>query len=278
VDHRDRADQVADYDAYWVPRGWAQQAPIKTESRIDTPRDGSKRKAGTVVVAGVAWAQHAASPRSRCRSTAARGGGDAGGDGVSDTWREWSYAWQATAGSHDVRVRATDLTGQTQTSTPAAPAPGRRRRMARHQDGPLVRLQLIDPTRMACPSGGAVGAGAAGVLSASGRSGRWPAPARRGSPPSPARHSSTRARCRWTPSPPASPPPTGRPSTCTSTWRCRGFAAAHATPATTTVPALRLDPSRGVSIRDSVLIGACCATHAAPSRRRSRRTWSARSR
>ena len=33
---------------------------------------------------------------------------------------------------------------------------------------------------------------------------------------------------------------------------------AHATPATITVPALRLAPSRGVSIRDSVLIGACC--------------------
>ena len=30
------------YDAYWIARGWAQQAPIKTESRIDTPR-GSTR-------------------------------------------------------------------------------------------------------------------------------------------------------------------------------------------------------------------------------------------
>src|SRR2546429_4227826 len=26
------------YDAYWVRRGWAQQAPIKTQSRIDTPK------------------------------------------------------------------------------------------------------------------------------------------------------------------------------------------------------------------------------------------------
>ena len=32
------ATTFADYDAYWVPRGWAQQAPIKTESRIDVPR------------------------------------------------------------------------------------------------------------------------------------------------------------------------------------------------------------------------------------------------
>ena len=28
----------ADFDAYWVPRGWSAQAPIKTQSRIDTPR------------------------------------------------------------------------------------------------------------------------------------------------------------------------------------------------------------------------------------------------
>ena len=46
------------FDAYWVQRGWAQQAPIKVESRIDTPRDGQSVAAGTIPVAGVAWAQH----------------------------------------------------------------------------------------------------------------------------------------------------------------------------------------------------------------------------
>jgi DMSO/TMAO reductase YedYZ molybdopterin-dependent catalytic subunit len=25
------------FDAYWVPRGWAKQAPVKTQSRIDVP-------------------------------------------------------------------------------------------------------------------------------------------------------------------------------------------------------------------------------------------------
>src|SRR5206468_7589190 len=34
------------YDAYWVKRGWAQQAPIKTESRIDTPRSSATLDAG----------------------------------------------------------------------------------------------------------------------------------------------------------------------------------------------------------------------------------------
>ncbi|SRR5216683_948790 len=36
----------------------SQQAPIKAESRIDTPKNGKSLTAGRVTVAGVAWAQH----------------------------------------------------------------------------------------------------------------------------------------------------------------------------------------------------------------------------
>src|SRR5439155_173205 len=50
--------RFADFDAYWVPRGWDRQAPIKTESRIDTPRDRDRPRAGRLMAAGVAWAQH----------------------------------------------------------------------------------------------------------------------------------------------------------------------------------------------------------------------------
>jgi DMSO/TMAO reductase YedYZ molybdopterin-dependent catalytic subunit len=116
--------RFADFDAYWVPRGWSQQAPIKTQSRIDTPRDGAHRPAGTVMVAGVAWAQHRGVSKVEVQVD--------GGPWVeatlaptisSDTWRQWSYAWPATPGKHSVRVRATDRDGVTQTSTPAAPAP-----------------------------------------------------------------------------------------------------------------------------------------------------------
>ena len=46
------------YDAYWIQRGWAKEAPVKTQSRIDTPADGARLAAGRVAVAGVAWAQH----------------------------------------------------------------------------------------------------------------------------------------------------------------------------------------------------------------------------
>ena len=41
-----------DYDAYWVQRGWSREAPIKVQSRIDTPRGSAD--AGRVAVAGVA--------------------------------------------------------------------------------------------------------------------------------------------------------------------------------------------------------------------------------
>jgi DMSO/TMAO reductase YedYZ molybdopterin-dependent catalytic subunit len=116
--------RFSDFDAYWVPRGWSQQAPIKTASRIDTPRDGAGRKAGTVTVAGVAWAQHRGISKVEVQI-------DNGPWQVatlapavsSDTWREWSFQWPASRGKHAVRVRATDAAGQTQTSDQADPAP-----------------------------------------------------------------------------------------------------------------------------------------------------------
>jgi hypothetical protein len=40
-----------------------------------------------------------------------------------DSWLQWSYAWEATSGSHEVQVRATNLDGEVQTSTEAPPAP-----------------------------------------------------------------------------------------------------------------------------------------------------------
>ncbi|MEU7908733.1 molybdopterin-dependent oxidoreductase [Actinoplanes sp. NPDC049118] len=116
--------RFADFDAYWVPRGWSAQGPIKTQSRIDTPRDGAGRKAGAVTVAGVAWAQHRGIDLVEVQID--------GGPWVratlaptvsSDTWVQWSYLWQATPGEHTVRVRAADGDGGLQTGAPAPPAP-----------------------------------------------------------------------------------------------------------------------------------------------------------
>ncbi|GAA3911080.1 molybdopterin-dependent oxidoreductase [Actinoplanes auranticolor] len=116
--------RFSDFDAYWVPRGWSALGPIKTESRIDTPRDGAERKAGPVTVAGVAWAQHRGITKVEVQVDDGPWAAATLAPVVSvDTWVQWSYSWPATAGEHTLRVRATDKDGQTQTSTPAPPAP-----------------------------------------------------------------------------------------------------------------------------------------------------------
>ncbi|MET9104084.1 molybdopterin-dependent oxidoreductase [Streptomyces antibioticus] len=104
------------YDPYWVKRGWARRAPIKTQSRIDTPKPFARPKAGTVMVAGVAWAQHRGIDKVEVRV-------DDGpwqqtqlaAEDTRDTWRQWSLPWQATRGSHTLTVRATDRTATVQT-------------------------------------------------------------------------------------------------------------------------------------------------------------------
>ncbi|MCB0995374.1 MAG: molybdopterin-dependent oxidoreductase, partial [Acidimicrobiales bacterium] len=39
------------FDAYWIPRGWAKDGPMKTQSRIDTPRRNADLTAGTTAIA-----------------------------------------------------------------------------------------------------------------------------------------------------------------------------------------------------------------------------------
>ncbi|MFJ8851163.1 molybdopterin-dependent oxidoreductase [Streptomyces sp. NPDC102437] len=106
----------AAYDAYWVRRGWAQQAPVKTESRIDTPRPSASPKAGVVPVAGVAWAQHRGISRVEVRVDGGKWHtARLAAAGTRDTWRQWVWEWPAASGRHTLEVRATDGTGATQT-------------------------------------------------------------------------------------------------------------------------------------------------------------------
>ena len=109
--------------AYWTQRGYAAQAPIKTESRIDVPRPLAQVKAGRTTVAGVAWAPHrgiaavevSVDDGAWQRARLAPGG--------LDTWRQWVWRWDAAPGLHQLRVRATDNTGATQTPRRAHPFP-----------------------------------------------------------------------------------------------------------------------------------------------------------
>jgi DMSO/TMAO reductase YedYZ molybdopterin-dependent catalytic subunit len=110
--------------AYWAQRGWSQQAPIKTECRIDVPNGANQLSAGRTAIAGVAWAQHKGidavhvrvdnGPWNQATLAAVPG---------IDTWRQWVWEWDAAPGHHVIEARATDATGYTQTSTGAPPEP-----------------------------------------------------------------------------------------------------------------------------------------------------------
>ncbi|MEU1885124.1 molybdopterin-dependent oxidoreductase [Micromonospora rifamycinica] len=114
----------ADFDAYWVPRGWSAQGPVKTQSRIDTPRARNRLTTGEVTVAGVAWAQRRGISRVEVRVDGGAWQEATLAPAVSvDTWVQWSWRWSATPGEHTLQVRATDRDGETQTPLTAPVAP-----------------------------------------------------------------------------------------------------------------------------------------------------------
>ncbi|HYM52776.1 MAG TPA: molybdopterin-dependent oxidoreductase [Candidatus Dormibacteraeota bacterium] len=112
------------FDAYWVPLGWAKEAPILTQSRIDVPRSGSSMEAGSVAVAGVAWAPDRGIGRVEVRVDDGEWVEADVSTPISDaTWVQWVYRWDATRGGHILTVRATDGTGVVQTDRVTEPAP-----------------------------------------------------------------------------------------------------------------------------------------------------------
>ncbi|MGV8978072.1 MAG: molybdopterin-dependent oxidoreductase [Cellulomonas sp.] len=104
--------RFADAASYWTERGWSDHGPVKTESRIEAPRSGPSLKAGRVVVAGTAWAQHRGIVGVEVRvddgpwqpATLAA-------DGGIDSWRQWAFAWEAPPGDHTLQCRAIDPDG-----------------------------------------------------------------------------------------------------------------------------------------------------------------------
>ncbi len=113
-----------DFDAYWVPRGWAKEAPIKTQSRIDVPASNASLVAGPVNIAGVAWAPNRGIERVEVRVDDGAWQDAELGDSLSDdAWRQWILRAEMSSGSHAIQVRATDRNGETQTEDLAEPRP-----------------------------------------------------------------------------------------------------------------------------------------------------------
>jgi DMSO/TMAO reductase YedYZ molybdopterin-dependent catalytic subunit len=115
----------AEQEAYWTERDWAIDAPIKTSSRIDTPKPLSTIDPGRTVIGGVAWAQHAGG----IEKVEVRVDGGAwqearlGPDGGQDYWRQWYLPWTAEKGQHSLAVRALNGRDEQQTAARATPFP-----------------------------------------------------------------------------------------------------------------------------------------------------------
>ncbi len=119
-----RLTTLEDEDGYWISRGWAKEAPVKTQSRIDVPRNRTSVAAGRVPIAGVAWAPSRGISKVEVRVD--RGDwmeADLGSVASDDTWVQWHVAWDAEPGDHEIQVRATDGDGETQGEDPVAPIP-----------------------------------------------------------------------------------------------------------------------------------------------------------
>ncbi|KQY10014.1 oxidoreductase [Mycobacterium sp. Root135] len=112
-------------EAYWTKLGWSARGPIKTESRIDVPRQGAEVPRGATTFGGVAWAQHRGIKAVEVRvDDGPWQPAQLGASYSNDTWRLWSFPWQAeTPGPHEIAVRATDSTGTVQTPDEADVVP-----------------------------------------------------------------------------------------------------------------------------------------------------------
>lgn len=111
------------FDAYWVPRGWAKEAPVKTQSRIDTPLEG-RIAARARAIAGVAWAPHRGVDRVEVRIDENEWMEAELSSEISDnSWRQWKVDWDPEPGRYRLQVRATDGAGITQTDIRRPPAP-----------------------------------------------------------------------------------------------------------------------------------------------------------
>ena len=120
-----RLTTMADDVPFWVQRGWSDDGTIEAASRIDVPRPGARVATGTVAVGGRAWHQHTGvgavevsvddGPWQPATLAAPIG---------TDAWRLWSWQWDATEGTHTLRVRMHDLDGTPQDAEQRPVFPG----------------------------------------------------------------------------------------------------------------------------------------------------------
>jgi len=110
------------FDGYWITKGWSKKGPILTQSRIDTPQDGSS-VTGRIAIAGVAWAPDRGIAKVEVAIDGTWRDARLSMPISNATWVQWVADWDVTPGDHTIQVRATDGKGETQTDTRTPPAP-----------------------------------------------------------------------------------------------------------------------------------------------------------
>jgi DMSO/TMAO reductase YedYZ molybdopterin-dependent catalytic subunit len=116
--------RFADSTAYWTQRGWSERGPIKTMARVEVPRPFAKVAAGRVAIGGTAWAQTRGITKVEVQiDDGPWTEAELSTEASLITWRQWSFDWDATAGPHYIKARATDGAGELQTDQRADPVP-----------------------------------------------------------------------------------------------------------------------------------------------------------
>ncbi len=119
-----KVTRFADEAAYWTTRGWAVRGPIKTASRIDTPREGATRPPGRLRLGGVAWAQYVGIRAVEVQVDDGPWQPAELAEAISeDTWRQWVADVDLEPGDYELTVRAIDREGQVQIAEFAPPIP-----------------------------------------------------------------------------------------------------------------------------------------------------------
>ncbi|WP_420453189.1 molybdopterin-dependent oxidoreductase [Ilumatobacter sp.] len=117
-----------DFEQYWVPRGYADRAPIKMQSRIDSVDGLSTLELdadGQAAIGGVAWAQTRGISAVEVRIDDGEWERAELGEALNDdTWRQWAYRWTpGSTGRVEITTRAVDGDGNVQTEERADPLP-----------------------------------------------------------------------------------------------------------------------------------------------------------
>ena len=112
---------------YWVQRGWSKQAIPQTTSTIDTKSvdKGTLVQTGEFPLGGIAWAGTRGIQKVEVQiDNGPWEEAELRNPAVSPLmWVQWRYNWKPTYSRHQVRVRATDGTGQLQVEVNRPPMP-----------------------------------------------------------------------------------------------------------------------------------------------------------